>query len=60
MHYCGSAEGAFGSVVALMQEVNGGYILRAVHANGASMIFISLYVHVRRGLYAGSFNNHIA
>ena len=55
MHYNPSVENAFASVEHIMRDVNNGWILRALHANGASFFFIWVYLHIGRGLYYGSY-----
>lgn len=55
MHYCPNVDYAFESVEHIMTDVNNGWILRYVHANGASMFFIVVYCHIFRGLYYGSY-----
>jgi len=55
MHYIPQTELAFKSVESIMRDVNYGWLLRYVHANGASMFFIAVYVHMFRGLYYGSY-----
>ncbi len=55
MHYIGHVDLAFSSVAHLSRDVNYGWLLRAVHANGASLFFVCLYFHVGRGLYYGSY-----
>lgn len=55
MHYCPNVALAFDSVEHIMTDVNSGWILRYVHANGASMFFIVVYCHIFRGLYYGSY-----
>src|SRR3569833_3268944 len=62
MHYVASGEFAvFGVLVAffsvehIMRDVNGGWMIRFVHANGASMFFLAVYIHMLRGLYYGSY-----
>ncbi len=55
MHYGATADGAFNSVEHIMRDVNGGWLLRYAHANGAAMFFIVVYIHVFRGLYYGSY-----
>ena len=54
MHYTPHASMAFNSVEHIMRDVNYGWLLRYLHANGASMFFIAVYVHIFRGLYYGS------
>lgn len=56
IHYCASVESAFSRVVHIIRDVNYGWFIRTLHANGASMFFICLYRHVGRGLYYGSYN----
>nr|WVH37072.1 apocytochrome b [Meteora sporadica]WVH37080.1 apocytochrome b [Meteora sporadica] len=55
MHYTPHVDLAFASVEHIMRDVNYGWLLRYVHANGASMFFIVVYVHIFRGLYYGSY-----
>ena len=55
MHYTPSAAGAFTSVEHIMRDVNYGWLLRYMHANGASMFFIAVYIHMLRGVYYGSY-----
>ena len=53
MHY--NVGDAFNSVEHIMRDVNGGWFIRYVHANGASMFFVAVYIHMFRGLYYGSY-----
>nr|YP_009706298.1 cytochrome b [Cyclommatus strigiceps vitalisi]ASF90511.1 cytochrome b [Cyclommatus strigiceps vitalisi] len=55
MHYTSSIETAFNSVIHISRDVNYGWILRTIHANGASFFFICLYLHIGRGLYYSSY-----
>ncbi|MBX6375410.1 MAG: cytochrome b/b6 [Acetobacteraceae bacterium] len=55
MNYTPHVNHAFDSVERIMRDVNYGWLLRYVHANGASMFFIVVYVHIWRGLYYGSY-----
>ena len=56
MHYDPSAAGAFSSVEQhIMRDVNYGWLIRGIHANGASMFFVAVYLHILRGIYYGSF-----
>ncbi len=55
MHYVAHTDHAFNSVERIMRDVNYGWLLRYVHANGASMFFIAVYIHTFRGLYYGSY-----
>nr|ABH04676.1 cytochrome b [Nasua narica]AZI94438.1 cytochrome b [Nasua narica]AZI94439.1 cytochrome b [Nasua narica]AZI94440.1 cytochrome b [Nasua narica]AZI94441.1 cytochrome b [Nasua narica] len=55
MHYTPDTTTAFSSVTHICRDVNYGWIIRYMHANGASMFFICLFLHVGRGLYYGSY-----
>jgi len=55
MHYVPNADLAFNSVEHIMRDVNYGWMIRYIHANGASMFFLAVYVHIGRGLYYGSY-----
>ncbi len=55
MHYVPDATKAFDSVEHIMRNVNYGWMLRYMHANGASMFFIAVYLHIFRNLYYGSY-----
>ena len=56
MHYYAADAGdAFNSVEHIMRDVNQGWFLRYLHANGASFFFIVTYIHIFRGLYYGSY-----
>jgi ubiquinol-cytochrome c reductase cytochrome b subunit len=55
MHYTPYVDLAFDSVEHIMRDVNYGWLIRYIHANGASMFFIVVYVHIGRGLYYGSY-----
>jgi quinol-cytochrome oxidoreductase complex cytochrome b subunit len=55
MHYTPHVTMAFDSVEHIMRDVNYGWLIRYVHANGASMFFIAVYIHMLRGLYYGSY-----
>jgi len=55
MHYTPHVDLAFNSVEAIVRDVNYGWLLRNMHAAGASMFFIAVYVHMFRGLYYGSY-----
>nr|AYQ19060.1 cytochrome b [Galerucinae sp. 1 ACP-2013] len=56
MHYCPNVELAFNSVAHICRNVNYGWLLRTLHANGASFFFICLYIHIGRGMYYSSYN----
>nr|QBQ82977.1 cytochrome b [Nycticebus bengalensis]QBQ82980.1 cytochrome b [Nycticebus bengalensis]QBQ82981.1 cytochrome b [Nycticebus bengalensis] len=55
MHYTSDTTTAFSSVAHICRDVNYGWIIRYIHANGASMFFFCLFIHIGRGLYYGSF-----
>jgi len=55
MHYTPHVDLAFNSVEHIMRDVNNGWLIRYLHANGASMFFIVVYCHIFRGLYFGSY-----
>nr|YP_010713918.1 cytochrome b [Plesionika izumiae]WDD39138.1 cytochrome b [Plesionika izumiae] len=55
MHYTAHVDLAFSSVAHICRDVNYGWLLRTLHANGASFFFICLYMHIGRGIYYGSF-----
>ena len=55
MHYTPHVDWAFNSVEHIMRDVNNGWLLRYIHANGASMFFIVVYIHIARGLYFRSY-----
>nr|AAA98690.1 cytochrome b [Microtus rossiaemeridionalis] len=56
MHYTSDTANAFSSVAHICRDVNYGWLIRYMHANGASMFFICLFLHVGRGVYYGSYN----
>nr|AIT16081.1 cytochrome b [Xenophysogobio nudicorpa]AOC32689.1 cytochrome b [Xenophysogobio nudicorpa] len=55
MHYTSDISTAFSSVAHICRDVNYGWLIRNLHANGASFFFICIYMHVARGLYYGSY-----
>ena len=55
MHYAPATAMAFNSVEHIMRDVNYGWMIRYAHMNGASLFFISIYIHIFRGLYYGSY-----
>jgi ubiquinol-cytochrome c reductase cytochrome b/c1 subunit len=55
MHYTPHVDHAFNSVEHIMRDVNYGWLLRYLHANGASMFFLAGYIHMLRGMYYGSY-----
>nr|YP_010309819.1 cytochrome b [Oenas fusicornis]UMR54936.1 cytochrome b [Oenas fusicornis] len=56
MHYCPNVDMAFNSVVHICRDVNYGWLIRTLHANGASFFFINIYAHIGRGIYYSSYN----
>jgi ubiquinol-cytochrome c reductase cytochrome b subunit len=57
MHYTPHVDYAFLSVEHIMRDVNYGWLLRYMHANGASMFLLVTYIHIARGLYYGSYKS---
>nr|BAI63512.1 cytochrome b [Cynops ensicauda]BAI63529.1 cytochrome b [Cynops ensicauda]BAI63541.1 cytochrome b [Cynops ensicauda]BAI63545.1 cytochrome b [Cynops ensicauda] len=55
MHYTADTQSAFSSVAHICRDVNHGWLVRNIHANGASFFFICIYLHIGRGLYYGSY-----
>nr|BAI48881.1 cytochrome b [Oryzias latipes] len=55
MHYSSDIATAFSSVAHICRDVNYGWLIRNMHANGASFFFICIYLHIGRGLYYGSY-----
>uniref|UniRef100_UPI00315DDF8C cytochrome b n=1 Tax=Glyptothorax quadriocellatus TaxID=1107541 RepID=UPI00315DDF8C len=55
MHYTSDISTAFSSVAHICRDVNYGWVIRNLHANGASFFFICIYLHIGRGLYYGSY-----
>ena len=55
MHYVPHVDYAFNSVERIMRDVNYGWLIRNLHANGASMFFLAVYIHMFRNLYYGSY-----
>nr|YP_008758484.2 cytochrome b [Hexanchus nakamurai] len=55
MHYTPNISMAFSSVMYICHDVNYGWLIRNIHANGASLFFICIYLHIARGLYYGSY-----
>jgi len=55
MNYAANTEIAFDSVERIVRDVNGGWLLRNIHMNGASFFFIAVYIHMFRGMYYGSY-----
>nr|AMN09014.1 cytochrome b [Cylindrotoma sp. ZK-2016] len=59
MHYTANIESAFNSVTHICRDVNYGWLLRTLHANGASFFFICIYLHIGRGMYYNSYLYHM-
>ena len=57
MHYVAHADMAFESTEHIMRDVNYGWLLRYIHANGASMFFLAVYIHIFRSLFYGSYKS---
>jgi ubiquinol-cytochrome c reductase cytochrome b/c1 subunit len=57
MHYTPHVDFAFNSVEHIMRDVNYGWLMRYLHANGASMFFLAAYIHMFRGMYYGSYKD---
>lgn len=55
MHYTADVGKSFDAVERIMREVNGGWLIRYLHMNGASFFFIAVYIHIFRGIYYGSY-----
>nr|WNH37586.1 cytochrome b [Etmopterus bigelowi] len=55
MHYTADISTAFSSVTHICRDVNYGWLIRNIHANGASLFFVCIYLHIARGLYYGSY-----
>lgn len=55
MHYTADTTLAFNSINHICRDVNNGWLLRTLHANGASFFFICIYIHIGRGIYYGSY-----
>nr|YP_010890038.1 cytochrome b [Apolemia rubriversa]WJJ70050.1 cytochrome b [Apolemia rubriversa] len=55
MHYCSDVSLAFSSITHITRDVNYGFLLKFLHANGGSAFFVCVYIHIARGLYYGSY-----
>nr|AFJ97113.1 cytochrome b [Galaxiella pusilla] len=55
MHYTSDISTAFSSVTHICRDVSYGWLIRSMHANGASFFFICIYLHIGRGIYYGSY-----
>lgn len=56
VHYTPQVEQAFASVVHIMRDVELGWLIRRLHANGASFFFMCIYIHIGRGIFYHSFS----
>nr|YP_010547229.1 cytochrome b [Odontocimbex svenhedini]UYK52168.1 cytochrome b [Odontocimbex svenhedini] len=56
MHYSANTEMAFSSVIHICRDINYGWFMRMMHANGASFFFICIYIHIGRGIYYSSYH----
>nr|WVH44991.1 cytochrome b [Tipula legalis] len=59
MHYTANVDLAFNSIAHICRDVNYGWLLRTLHANGASFFFICIYLHIGRGIYYNSYLYHM-
>nr|UFR82940.1 cytochrome b [Dynastes hercules hercules] len=59
MHYTAHVDHAFNSVIHICRDVNYGWLLRTLHANGASFFFVCIYLHIGRGMYYSSYTLHL-
>ena len=57
MHYVAHADMAFDSIEHVMRDVNYGWLIRYIHANGSSMFFLAVYIHIFRALFYGSYKS---
>ena len=57
MYYVAHSDLAFESVEHIMRDINYGWLIRYVHANGSSMFFLAVYIHIFRTLYYGSYKS---
>nr|YP_010485999.1 cytochrome [Tropidophorus hainanus]UVW82171.1 cytochrome b [Tropidophorus hainanus] len=55
MHYTADISSAFSSIAHITRDVQHGWLIRNLHANGASLFFICIYLHIGRGIYYGSY-----
>nr|YP_009551282.1 cytochrome b [Ceratophyllus wui]QAA12297.1 cytochrome b [Ceratophyllus wui] len=58
MHYTANIDLAFSSISHICRDVNYGWLIRTIHANGASFFFICIFLHIGRGMYYGSYKLH--
>jgi len=55
IHYCPNTDFAFNRIIHIIQNVKSGWLIHNIHINGASIFFICIYIHIRRGLYYNSY-----
>ena len=55
MHYCADISLAFESMSSILRDINCGFLLKYLHANGASLLFLCVYIHIGRGIYYGGY-----
>jgi ubiquinol-cytochrome c reductase cytochrome b subunit len=55
MHYSGDIVLAFKSIIHISRDVNYGFLLKSIHANGASLFFLCVYIHIGKALYYGGY-----
>lgn len=58
IHYCPNTNFAFNRIIHIIQNVKLGWLIHNIHINGASIFFICIYIHIRRGLYYNSYKLH--
>jgi len=56
IHFCRDTSLAFSYISHIIRDTNYGWIIRNIHANGASLFFILIYIHIRRGIFYSSFH----
>jgi ubiquinol-cytochrome c reductase cytochrome b subunit len=56
-HYVAEASTSFNSIEQIMRTLNFGWLLRYVHANAVTMLFVALYYHIGKAIYFGLFND---
>nr|YP_009002081.1 cytochrome b [Pseudocellus gertschi]AGL11942.1 cytochrome b [Pseudocellus gertschi] len=57
IHYAPDTETSFSTISHIMRDVNAGWLMRTIHANGASLFFFLIYIHIARGMYFSSYLN---
>jgi len=57
IHYTPHIDIAFSSTIHIIRDVNSGWLIRRIHINGASLFFILVYIHIRRGILFSSFKS---